>query len=166
MFTVTKTYGNERGLSATFRQWRADSHCRFLHGYALGFEVVIGCQDYMLDMRNWAFDFGGFKDFKAWLDDMFDHKTVVAEDDPLIEYFQGAAEPTLYPDNSPLMQLRVLPAVGCEAFAKLAWDKMTELVREQNEHHRVFVMSVRCFEHGSNSATYHGYDQSFRWLGE
>ena len=29
----------ERTLSA-FRQWRADSHCRFMHGYSLEFEFV------------------------------------------------------------------------------------------------------------------------------
>jgi 6-pyruvoyltetrahydropterin/6-carboxytetrahydropterin synthase len=34
---VKKTYGHELGLSACFRQHRAKSHCRFLHGYPLSF---------------------------------------------------------------------------------------------------------------------------------
>lgn len=29
-YVSTKTYGHEVGLSATFRQWRASSHCRLL----------------------------------------------------------------------------------------------------------------------------------------
>ena len=33
---ATKTYGHDLGLSVAFRQWRADSHCRYLHGYAIG----------------------------------------------------------------------------------------------------------------------------------
>lgn len=36
-YLSTKTYGHEVGLSATFRQWRAKSHCRLLHGYSLSF---------------------------------------------------------------------------------------------------------------------------------
>ena len=37
-----KKYGHERGLSAAFRQWSAESHCRFIHGYSLEFEFVFG----------------------------------------------------------------------------------------------------------------------------
>ena len=37
MYQSTKTYGNDVGLSCTFRQWKADSHCNKLHGYSLGF---------------------------------------------------------------------------------------------------------------------------------
>ena len=32
MFLSTKTYGHDLGLSAAFRQWRAESHCRLIHG--------------------------------------------------------------------------------------------------------------------------------------
>ena len=41
-FLSSKKYGHERGLSAAFRQWRAVSHCRFMHGYSLEFEFVFG----------------------------------------------------------------------------------------------------------------------------
>ena len=36
-FLSSKKYGHDRGLSTAFRQWRADSHCRFMHGYSLEF---------------------------------------------------------------------------------------------------------------------------------
>ena len=53
-----KKYGHERGLSAAFRQWRADSHCKFLHGYSLEFEFEFGADE--LDEKNWVVDFGHF----------------------------------------------------------------------------------------------------------
>jgi 6-pyruvoyltetrahydropterin/6-carboxytetrahydropterin synthase len=37
---ATKTYGDDLGLSVAFRQWRADSHCRYLHGYAIGVRLT------------------------------------------------------------------------------------------------------------------------------
>ena len=49
-FFSKKKYGHERGLSAAFRQWRADSHCKFLHGYSLEFEFKFGANE--LDERN------------------------------------------------------------------------------------------------------------------
>lgn len=32
LYQSTKTYGHDRGFSCAFRQWRADSHCRLIHG--------------------------------------------------------------------------------------------------------------------------------------
>ena len=34
-----------RGLSAAFRQWKADSHCKYIHGYALEFEFEFGANE-------------------------------------------------------------------------------------------------------------------------
>ena len=157
MYTVTKTYNSDRGLSASFRQHRAESHCRFLHGYALGFELTLGCDDTNLEENGWVYNFGGFKGLKTWLEETFDHKTVVAEDDPLLETFTRLAE-------AELIQLRVVERVGCEAFARMVYDKMHELLVIQNEQFRVFLLSVKCFEHSGNSATFHGRDISGRYL--
>ena len=72
-FFSSKKYGHERGLSAAFRQWRAVSHCRFMHGYSLEFEFVFGTHE--LDENNWVVDFGSLKNLEAWLRLNFDHKT-------------------------------------------------------------------------------------------
>ena len=74
-FFSSKKYGHERGLSAAFRQWRAVSHCRFMHGYSLEFEFVFGTHE--LDENNWVVDFGSLKNLEAWLRLNFDHKTLV-----------------------------------------------------------------------------------------
>jgi 6-pyruvoyltetrahydropterin/6-carboxytetrahydropterin synthase len=83
-FYSTKTYGNDRGLSCCFRQWRSThSHCSLLHGYSIGVKIIFECES--LDERNWVMDFGGLKEFKQWLEHMFDHTLLVAEDDPELE---------------------------------------------------------------------------------
>lgn len=145
MYQVTKTYGAERGLSACFRQWRAKSHCRFLHGYALGFEFVFEASE--LDQNNWVIDFGSLKPLKSWLDETFDHKLVIAFDDP---QKSTILEMGLYG----IADINVLSRVGCEAFARLAFDRADLLLGDMGIHERVKIVSVRCFEHSSNSATY------------
>ena len=47
--------------STAFRQPRAESHCRYIHGYQLKAEVTFACNE--LDGNNWVFDFGGLKEF-------------------------------------------------------------------------------------------------------
>ena len=51
----TKTYGNDRGLSCCFRQWRSThSHCSLLHGYSIGIRLVFEADT--LDPRNWVME--------------------------------------------------------------------------------------------------------------
>jgi 6-pyruvoyltetrahydropterin/6-carboxytetrahydropterin synthase len=104
-------------------------------------------------------DFGGLKEFKAWADHMFDHTLVVAEDDPKLEMFKQMAELGLQ-DQSGVCDLRIVPAVGCEMFAKMAYDKMAELLVSGKMNYSinptVRIKSVEVFEHGANSAIYEG----------
>jgi 6-pyruvoyltetrahydropterin/6-carboxytetrahydropterin synthase len=115
-------------------------------------------------------DFGGLKEFKAWADYMFDHTLVVAEDDPMLEFFKHMneivdIESPNHLSNVPyergaLCDLRIVPGVGCEMFAKMAYDKMAELLASGDMRYpinpTVRVKSVEVFEHGANSATYEG----------
>tara|TARA_B100000073_G_scaffold275451_1_gene235459 strand:- start:676 stop:1113 length:438 start_codon:yes stop_codon:yes gene_type:complete len=140
-YQVIKTYGNETGHSCAFRQWRADSHCNLIHGYALGFEVTFESET--LDDRNWVIDFGDLGVLKQYLKDTFDHTTVIAEDDPMIQDF-------IYLKDKELIDLRIMSNVGCEAFAQ----EVYEFCRERYESQRVKVKSVRVFEHGANSAVF------------
>jgi 6-pyruvoyltetrahydropterin/6-carboxytetrahydropterin synthase len=151
-FYSTKTYGNDRGLSCCFRQWRSThSHCSLLHGYSIGVKIIFECES--LDERNWVMDFGGLKEFKQWAEYMFDHTTLVAEDDPELQLFLNM------PKN--VADLRVVPAVGCERFAEMAYKKMAELLDKSEKagtllNPTVCVKSVEVFEHGANSAIYEG----------
>jgi 6-pyruvoyltetrahydropterin/6-carboxytetrahydropterin synthase len=105
-------------------------------------------------------DFGGLKEFKAWADDMFDHTLVIAEDDPHLETFQKLNEIKGGFEDSGLCDLRIVPGVGCEMFAKMAYDKMAELLASGDMRYpinpTVRIKSVEVFEHDANSATYEG----------
>lgn len=149
----TKTFQHSAGFSVAFRQWRADSHCRHLHGYALKIRLTFGCHH--LDYRNWCVDFGGLKVVKEWLEDQYDHRTIIAYDDPHLSQFQGL-------DKLGVISLRTVPHVGCEAFAmfifqfleqtvfKISGDKTPNGLFGQQD--RIWIESVEVSEHESNSA--------------
>lgn len=140
---VTKTYGNEEGLSCVFRQWRAKSHCRYLHGYALGVEIQFGAGE--LDEHGWVIDFGDLDEIKSWLHSYFDHTLIVASDDPLLATFREL-------NIAGVADIRSFPGVGCEAFAQYILEWVHKWLEIRKLRPRVQVMSVRVFEHGANSA--------------
>ena len=143
MYKVVKTYGHDIGLSCTFRQWRAKSHCRFLHGYALAFEFTFESEE--LDANGWVIDFGALKRLRQALVNQFDHTTIVAADDPALDdYFRPLGEVQL-------IDLRIVADVGCESFAKWAYHAACRTVTAR---HVVDCTSVKVSEHGANSAIY------------
>jgi 6-pyruvoyltetrahydropterin/6-carboxytetrahydropterin synthase len=143
MFRSTKTWGHEIGLSAAFRQWRADSHCRFIHGYALAVKLEFeACE---LDVRNWVVDFGSLKSLKGWLEDTFDHKTLVAEDDPEVQRFRDL-------HVAGLIQMRLVPATGCESFARIIGEAAQVWLQDNGYAPRVRLVYCEVREHGANSA--------------
>jgi 6-pyruvoyltetrahydropterin/6-carboxytetrahydropterin synthase len=83
---------------------------------------------------------------KAWMDHMFDHTTIVSENDPNINLFKSM-------DESNIIQLRILPAVGAEQFAKYIYEKLNTFVQEETEG-RVKVVQVEFREHEKNTASY------------
>ena len=142
------------GFSCIFRQWKAEgTHCRFLHGYGISFKVTFEGE---LDERNWVWDFGGMKrakgtidgmNPKVWMDHMFDHTTIIAEDDPQVEFFK-----VMY--SKDLIQLRIIPATGAEQFAKYIYEKLNTFVKEETNG-RVKVVRVKFMENNKNSSVYY-----------
>ena len=142
-FYSTKKYGHDRGLSAAFRQWRAESHCKFIHGYSLEFEFVFGAHE--LDGNNWVVDFGGLKELELWLRQNFDHKTLVALDDPMYPAFEDMHE-------KGIIDMVSVESTGCEMFANMAMEFASGMIQDEYDG-RCWVESVTVREHGSNSAT-------------
>jgi len=158
MFTSTKVFD---GFSTVFRQWKAENtHCRFLHGYGISFKVWFEGE---LDHRNWVWDFGGMKRAKTkidgkspkeWMDYMFDHTVIIAEDDPLLPELKMFDNlPNLGNNNKGGIQLRVIPATGAEKFAEYIYNKLNNFVKTETDN-RVKVKQVEFREHGKNSAIY------------
>jgi len=149
-FYSTKTYGNDRGLSCAFRQWRSThSHCSLIHGYSIGIKLVFECDE--LDDRNWVMDFGGLKEFKEWSEYIFDHTLCVAKDDPELMLLKTLPKH--------VADVREVDAVGCERFAEMCYNKMAEILEKQKAdgtalNKTVRVKSAEVFEHGANSAIY------------
>ena len=150
MFKSTKLFD---GFSCCFRQWKAETtHCKYLHGYGVSFRVTF---DGMLDHRNWVWDFGGMKRAKTkidgmspkeWMDYMFDHTIIVAEDDPHLEGFKNM-------NDIGVAQVRVVPATGAEKFAEFIFKKLNTFVRTETKE-RVHVKRVEFMEHNKNTAIY------------
>ena len=178
MYYSTKNYGNDRGLSCCFRQWRSThSHCSTIHGYSIGIKLIF--QSETLDDRNWVYDFGGLKAFKDWADYMFDHTIVVAKDDPHLDVFKSLNEIKGGFEEKGVCDLRIVDGVGCEKFSEIAYNKMVEILesfklmgswslKDQNgveiKNYRVRypvgsnvkLKSVEVYEHAGNSAIYEG----------
>lgn len=162
-YLSTKTYGNDRGLSCCFRQWKAmHSHCSLLHGYSIGIKLIFECET--LDDKNWVMDFGGLGMFKSWAEDMFDHTVIIAQDDPHLEMFKQMAAMGKQ-DQGGVCDLRIVEAVGCEKFAELAYRQMSSILdtlKQFPEEGRypvnpmIRLKSVEVFEHAGNSAVYEG----------
>jgi 6-pyruvoyltetrahydropterin/6-carboxytetrahydropterin synthase len=149
-----------------------------MHGYSLGFRFTFEAEQ--LDERNWVQDFGGLKEVKAWLDTQFDHTTVIAQDDPMLDRFKAMAgwsnnadldgkpdEVQQHPHpNQGVIDLRIVPAVGCEAFAQYVYEYVSQWLKDEpgntyqnllgDEHPRVKLISVEVFEHSGNSAIHEG----------
>ena len=141
------------GFSTVFRQWKAkETHCRFLHGYGISFKVYFEGE---LDEKNWVWDFGGMKRAKtlidgkqpkAWMDYMFDHTVIIAEDDPGMGGWETM-------NKLGVIQLRVIEATGAEKFSEYVYNKLNDFVHEETEG-RVRVTKVKFMEHGKNAAYY------------
>ncbi|MDA3928533.1 MAG: 6-carboxytetrahydropterin synthase [Prolixibacteraceae bacterium] len=149
-FQSTKVFD---GFSTVFRQWRAtDSHCKYLHGYGVSFKLWFEGD---LDHRNWVWDFGGMKRAKStidgmspkdWMAYMFDHTTIVSEDDPDLELFKQL-------DKQGLIQLRIMPHVGAERYAEYIYQKMNPFILKETNN-RVRITQVEFREHERNSAIF------------
>ncbi len=133
--------------SAAFRQWKSThSHCQYIHGYRLTADITFETNE--LDDKGWVADFGGLKDLKKELENTFDHKLVVAANDPHLDLLKML-------DETGVAQVVVLQdGVGCERFAAYVLDKADSFIDKATEG-RVRVKSVQINEHEKNFATAH-----------
>lgn len=140
-FKSTKRF---TGFPCTHRQWRAQSHCRFVHGYSRDFYFEFEAKE--LTKEGWVVDFGGLKELKAWLEYYFDHTFLVAKDDPEMEAFVQ-----LNKDGA--IQLRVLPNPGMEGSALFVYEEGSKILKKLYGD-RAWISSVEVSENDKNSAIY------------
>ena len=85
---------------------------------------------------------------KEWMDYMFDHTVIVAEDDPKLSQFKEL-------HAAGVIQLRKVEATGAEKFAEFIFHKLNNFVKTETQE-RVRVVKVEFMEHGKNTAIYKG----------
>ena len=144
-FKSGKIYTHAQGLSCAFRQWRAESRCRFLHGYSLQVELEFEQVDGKLDKRNWVMGYGELRPVKEWLEANFDHKTLIARDDPGLRDF-------MLNHDKELLDLKIVTNVGTESFCKMIYDWVSAWLKEN--YPKVLLSKVLIREHEGNWASY------------
>lgn len=137
-FRVQKTL---TGFSCAHRQWKADSHCSFVHGYDRSFTFWIEADE--LDSNGWVFDFGGFRLVRKALEDQFDHTLVLASDDPSLDAFR-----LLHADG--VVNLKIMDHPGMEGAASWVFSKAGIMVSQQTAG-RATLVGVEARENDRNA---------------
>lgn len=140
-FISTKRFS---GFPCTHRQWRASSHCRFVHGYSRSFYFEFAAKE--LTPEGWVVDFGGLKELKNWLEYMFDHTFLIAQDDPHLEDFKKL-------NDAGAIQLRIMPNPGMEGSALFVYEEATKILNRLYGD-RAWITLVEVSENEKNSAKY------------
>lgn len=145
MYKVIKRYGYDQGWTCCFRQWRTDTHCKFLHAYS--FAVELSFAAITLNDKNWALGFGDLKEIKQWLQDHLDHRTHCAHDDPFLETFRSL-------DRQGLIQLVEVDHVGTEKLAERIFNHVNNWLSAKKFSNGVILEQVKVNEHDGNGAAF------------
>lgn len=143
-YLSTKTYRHLGPVA--YRQWRADSHCNLIHGYALSFHFEFEADT--LDARNWVMDFGGLRPLKDLLEDWFDHTLLVADDDPNRVDLLKLGE-------LGLAKITQVEKTGCEGLADFLYEYVNTIFLPdygKAEAERIWCCKVEVRETDSNMA--------------
>ena len=146
-YVSTKTY-KQIGPVA-YRQWRAESHCNMIHGYALSFHFEF--ESDTLDVRNWVMDFGGLRPLKDKLEEWFDHTLLVALDDPERELMLSLG-------SAGIAKITEVEKTGCEGLATFLYEYInTIFLKDYGEQDRIWCSRVEVRETDSNMAMIVGH---------
>lgn len=143
-YISTKEYCHLAPLA--YRQWRADSHCNLIHGYALTFRFEFECDE--LDVRNWAMDYGGLKPLKDFLEEHFDHVLLLAQDDPHYADIKRLGD-------LGLAKITEVEKTGCEGLADYLYEYINTIFLPNygtQEAARLWCSKVEVRETPSNMA--------------
>ena len=136
--------------SCAFRQPKAKSHCKNVHGYRLIAKIWVSANE--LDENNWVFDFGSFKELSNDLQKTFDHKLVIDKNDPAKPAFREL-------ERYGAVEIVEMDGVGIEKFAEYVFNQTNTFVKFKTNN-RVWCEKVEVFEHEKNSAIYNNVETS------
>ena len=143
-FKSTKRFGP---ITTGHRQWRDEGHCSYIHGY--GRHVRLTFEASTLDKCGWVMDFGDLKDIKNWIEDEWDHRVLIAADDPLIPQLKELEE--VGGINLNILPEGYLP--GIEESCRYLYDKLNPVIQRKTNN-RVVITRVEIWETEKNQAEY------------
>lgn len=148
-YVSTKEYID--AFPIAYRQWRSDSHCNQIHGYSLTLKFYFETDD--LDVRNWAFDYGGLRPLKDFLESILDHTMLVAVDDPEYDFL-------LELGKRKLAKITEVEKTGCEGLADWLYEYVNTIFLPscgKSEADRIWCSKVEVRETQANMAFRQGH---------
>ena len=134
-------------ITTGHRQWRDTGHCSFVHGY--GRYVRLTFEAFFLDERGWVMDFGDLKDVKSWIESEWDHRTLIAADDPVIPELKAL-------EKVGGINLNILPEgylPGIEESCRYLYDNLNPMI-QQKTNNRVELTRIEIWETERNQGEY------------
>lgn len=158
MYKSYKRYDNisvcHRNYHAAKNTERDSFRCSLIHGYARSIELEFAAD--VLDDKGWVYDFGNCRTFKKWLDDNYDHCTLISSSDPLLDDI-------LSMEKLGLLRVTVIDDVdghnpSIEGSAKHLFDVFNTAIRimtgKEGAMRNLRISKVTIWEHSSNFASY------------
>ena len=143
-FNSSKRFGP---ITTAHRQWRDKGHCSYVHGYGRYVRLTFEASE--LDERGWVMDFGDLKDVKSWIESEWDHRTLIAADDPVIPELKTLEE--VGGINLNILPEGYLP--GIEESCRYLYDKLNPVIQRKTNN-RVEITRVEIWETEKNQAEY------------
>ena len=143
-FKSSKRFGP---ITTGHRQWRDKGHCSYVHGY--GRYVRLTFEATELDECGWVMDFGDLRGVKNWIEDEWDHRTLIASDDPVIPELKAL-------EKVGGINLNILPEgylPGIEESCRYLYDKLNPVIQRKTNN-RVEITRVEIWETEKNQAEY------------
>lgn len=134
----------DKGYPCAYRNHKADSHCRWIHGYDYRFKLTFRADE--LDRSDFVVDFGDLGWVKEQLEKTFDHTLLIDEEDPY-------KDEIAYLTALDVANVLVMPGVGCERFADMVFEVVEQWLKDAGYAPRVWLYKVEVFENGTNSAS-------------
>jgi 6-pyruvoyltetrahydropterin/6-carboxytetrahydropterin synthase len=142
VFTCSKTYAD---VPFAHRAHMHKGHCRLIHGHNWSFQITFAATT--RDENGFVVDFGKLKELRQSLWDIFDHKLVVSQDDPLL------SEIGCFLRDNMIANLTVVPDCSCEGIAEFVHGIADAFVRKETIN-RARVVEVIVHESSCNVATF------------
>jgi 6-pyruvoyltetrahydropterin/6-carboxytetrahydropterin synthase len=145
-FYSTKRFGP---ISVGHRQWKDNGHCAWIHGYGRTVQFTFGCNE--LDDKTWVVDFGGLKQVKQWIEEQWDHRLLLASNDPHLDKIMALQDYNIV--NVNVMDVSKGHSPGIEGSCKFLYDNINPMILQMSDN-RCWIESVEIWEHENNTAKY------------